>query len=459
MSEPPRSIAVVDVGATNAKVVQFAPDLSMLAERSQPVRSIDGGAYPALDVGSVVQFMRQALRELDGQMPVDAIVPCTHGSALVLIGEDGAPALPAMSYSADMPDEIASAYRAIAPAFEEVLCAVAPQALTLGRQLLWQQTAFPEAFAGVRHALPYAQYLAYALSGVVASEVTAFGAQSQLWNPRRRTYSGLAEQQEWTRLFPPMRHAGDVLGVAVGLSLRGHARVYCGVHDSNANLQLYRSADPFVLLSTGTWIIAFDTGASLDRLDGARDQVSNTVVDGQAVACARFPGGAEFATLTEEAADAQPNDVDLQSLVERRTYALPSFTSIGGPVPDVGGQGRIIGPAPVGASARVTLASLYCAQMIALALDQLGQTQSVVADGPFAGNSVFSSVLAALLPDRHITLSSEQQGTAKGAARLALPAGLDPPATKLDNVMACGAGGLATYHQGWLQQVLPGRHA
>ena len=96
-----------------------------------------------------------------------------HGSALALLDETGALALPVMSYLADMPPDIAKAYAAIEPPFEEVLAPVNPGALTLARQLLWQETHFPDAFARVRTILPYAQYIACRLAGIAASEASA----------------------------------------------------------------------------------------------------------------------------------------------------------------------------------------------------------------------------------------------------------------------------------------------
>ena len=84
-------------------------------------------------------------------LPVDVIVPCAHGSALALLDEAGALALPVMDYLAEPPAEIVAAYREIAPPFAEVFCPVNPMALTLGLQLFWQETAFPEDFAARPH--------------------------------------------------------------------------------------------------------------------------------------------------------------------------------------------------------------------------------------------------------------------------------------------------------------------
>ena len=59
--------------------------------------------------------------------------------------------------------------------------------------------------------LPLAQYWAWRLSGVKATEVTSLGAHTHLWRPAERRYSELARRHGWAARFPPMRHAWDTL--------------------------------------------------------------------------------------------------------------------------------------------------------------------------------------------------------------------------------------------------------
>ncbi len=450
----PRSIVVIDIGSSNAKAVQFDAALQVLDAVEQPSPQIDGPPYLHLDPEPVLGFARAAIARFDRARPVDAIVPCTHGSALALMDADGALALPIMSYLAEVPDDIAAAYAAIEPDFDEVLAPVNPGALTLGRQLLWQQTASPEAFARVRTILPYAQYLAFRLTGVAASEVSALGAQTHLWAPKARDFSALARARGWADRFAPIRKAWEVLGPC-DLPLTGRGAVHVGVHDSNANFFRYRDLAPLAFLSTGTWIIGFDSDAPLDGLDGTRDQVSNTTVTGAPVACARFMGGAEFAALAGTAPAGAARAEVVAALIERGTVALPSFTDSGGPVPGTGGKGRVTGPAPEGDAEHASLAALYCAQMTAVMLDAMGRTRRIVIDGPFSRNAPYLAALAALLPRRGIYRSKEEGGTATGAAMLAFgPAPkAPPPGPEIEPVAAADLPGLAVYHAEWLSEI------
>jgi sugar (pentulose or hexulose) kinase len=239
----------------------------------------------------------------------------------------------------------------------------------------------------------------------------------------------------------------------LGDSFRGEGRVLAGVHDSNANYLRYLAAGlaHFTLLSTGTWIIGFDNSTPLSALDPARDTVSNTDVFGRQVASCRFYGGREFEILAR-GAPAEVATVEAASrLVRQGTFALPSFTDSGGPVPRSGGKGRIVGPAPQSAEEDSALAALYCALMVAESLDAIGSRHDVIIDGPFSRNGIFVGMLAALRPQQRLLVSDLREGTTAGAACLALmPDGRLPRiALELRTVVPARIEAMAAYHESW----------
>ncbi len=418
---PHRGIVVIDVGSTNVKALLFDAGLTLIAEEGIATTRHEGPPYLAIDMEPVVAFARQCLPAFDALLPVDVIVPCSHGSSAVLLDEAGNLALPIMSYEAEPPQSIVDGYSEIEPDFSEVFAPTNPGALTLARQFFWLETDFAAAFATVRTIMPLAQYLAYRLTGIAANEVSAMGAQTHLWAPLRRDYSELAKLRGWACRFAPLRKAWEDLGPVAGLALRGRARVLTGVHDSNANLLLYLGARPFTLLSTGTWIIGFATDIDIRALDPARDQVSNTTIFGDPIASCRFMGGREFEAV---AAGASPDLADTETVIDllsRGVAAWPSFSRSGGPLPATNGYGHIEGDID-GPKEQASLAALYCAQMSALSLQALGVTGQVIVDGPFAVNRAYLECLAACLPKCAVHASGAKQGTATGAAMLALGA-------------------------------------
>ncbi len=414
-----RGLAVLDVGATNAKALLFDSDLELLAEESVASTRRPGPPYLFIDCAPLLAFVAEVLPRFDLISPVDAIVPCTHGSAAALVDAAGNLALPVMSYEAEPPPEVVAGYAVIAPAFAEVFAPTNPLALTLARQLYWQETLFPEAFSRTSAIMPLAQYLAFRLTGVRANEVSAMGAQTHLWAPMARGYSRLAKERGWTSRFPALRPAWEVLGPVRGLNLRGAGRVLTGVHDSNANLLLYLGHGPCTLLSTGTWIIGFAQGVDVTALDPAFDQVSNTTVFGDPIASCRFMGGREFEIVAAGAPPHLARSETVQGLLDRGIAAWPSFTGSGGPAPRTQGRGRIEGELR-GPEERASLAALYCAQMSALALRRMGNCNRVIVDGPFSDNSAYLDVLAGCLPGQDVYASQVRNGTAVGAASLAL---------------------------------------
>lgn len=424
--ESPRAIAVVDVGYTNSKVVLYSPALGMLGERKMASPHHDGAHYREIDVGPIIAFAARALRELDNVRPVDSIVVSAHGACIVALNETGKPAVPVMDYMSEPPPEILMAYEAVMPDFAEAFTPPLPMALLHGLQLFWQQRTLPAQFAGTRTILPLMQYVAHALGGRAVTEVSAMSCQSHLVNMRDGGPSSLAKRFGWDRLYAPLAKAWEAVGALKpefrGASFRGRGEIQAGVHDSNANFLRYLTAgqEHFTLLSTGTWIIGFDTDADITELDPARDIVANRSVFGKTIACCRFFGGKEFELVAEGADGSHADENTMEDLVAREVMALPSFTASGGPVPGTGLKGKIMGSKPEGEKERASLASLYCALMVSESLDAIHSHGHIIVDGPFSQNNAFLAVLAALRPGQPVYASQARDGTAAGAACLAL---------------------------------------
>jgi L-fuculokinase len=455
-SSKPEAVAVLDVGKTNVKWLAIAPDGAILSSRSAPNLVHRGEPYPHCDTEHIWRWMMAALADLGERFAIQAIVPTAYGSAAALVAGDQL-VLPILDYEAEPPLAIGRAYAEVAPWFEECCCPINPGGLTLARQLFWQSRAFGEDFAHARWILPFAQYWSWGLSGVPASEVTSIGAQTQLWNPRERDYSMLAKQEGWDELLPPLRNAWDVLGplqleVAERCALPVETPVLCGIHDSNANYARYLAAglDDFTLISTGTWMISFNTALRLSGLDPLRDTVSNTDLLGRPVASARFMGGREHARIAGRKSRDEPKIADVEALIAAGVMALPSFTDSGGPFPKSGGKGRIDGPTPGSARASAALASLYVALMADVGLDLLRSDNRLIVDGSFADDPLFASLLAALRPDQAVAVSRERDGTALGAALLwGWPARREPARLDLKEIPAPDVAGLAAYADDW----------
>ena len=446
-----RGIAVVDVGYTNSKVILYDRHLHIVGERKYPSPHREGLHYREIDVVTILDFVRVALVELDQLLPIDRIVPCAHGACIISLKADGQLSVPAMDYMSTPPPAIVAAYSAVSPGFAETYSPQLPVALLHAMQLFWQSRVLAAAFAETTTILPLMQYIAFALGACAVTEVSSMSCQSHLVDMRDGGPSSLARSEGWDKLFAPEAKAWQIVGNARE-SLRGEGKILAGVHDSNANFLRYivGGADVFSLLSTGTWIIGFDTAADIASLDHSRDIVGNKNVYGKTIACGRFFGGKEFEALAGDAAHLAPQLESVKRLVASNVMALPSFSDSGGPLPGTANRGKILGHLAT-AEERVSLATLYCALMVSESLDALHSQHTIIVDGPFSQNQVFLQILALLRPGQTIKASQARDGTATGAACLALmPQGIAPVfPVEMNEVGLVNIPGLKAYQQGW----------
>lgn len=449
---PASPIAVLDVGKTNVKLLAISADARVLAASGTPARS--GGGV--LETRPIEDWLRQELARVSAQFRPSALVVTTHGAAAALVDADGL-AHPVVDYEAIPPADIDAAYDAIRPSFTETLSPRLPAGLNLGRQLYRIEQENPKAWARTRVVLTYPQYWAWRLTGTTASEVTSLGCHTDLWRPAAGTMSSLATRAGWAARFPPRRPAWESLGgLRPGWGDVGFAgEVLCGIHDSNAAYLRYLAGvePPFVVVSTGTWVVCFNSAGEPAALDPQRDTLGNVDIRGRPVACSRFMGGREYALIAgEDGLALVPGAEDIAAVIARRLFALPSFAHTGGPFP--GAKGSVTAPprSPIEAAA---LATLYVALMTRESLTLTGPARTVYVDGPFAANAAFCGILAALLPEASVHAAEGSDGTAVGASLLArcAPDGSLPPVSVPARRVAPMPLALDAYQREWQERV------
>src|SRR5712672_1101135 len=274
-STEPTPIAVLDIGKTNLKLLVASDDGWPLETLSIPNAANASDPYPSYDLAGLEEWFLDALAKVSQRHAIGAVIATAHGCGAVLV-DGNTPVLPMMDYDAVSPPAIDQAYARIAPAYDEVFCGISG-AMRLGKQLLWQESAYPVEFARARTYLTTAQFFALRLGGRAASEISQLAAQSHIWDLVCHRPSSLMRKRGWDHLLPEGIPAGAVLGtvseaVARRTGLARSTEILCGVHDSNANLFRYKAsgiADASIL-STGTWMIGFQRDFASDKLDARR---------------------------------------------------------------------------------------------------------------------------------------------------------------------------------------------
>ena len=366
------AVAVVDIGKTNLKLVVLGEDGRELFLRRAPNAPLRGPALSPPRCGPDLE-LRHCLPRGGGSGAPHPLHryddawrdgrPCRRRRPR--------PARDGLRGSRAEKDD--PGYLAVRPPFDEALSPLLPFGLNLGRQFFWQSRRHPEAFARARHFLTYPQYWSWRLSGVAVSEATSLGTHTDLWRPREGRWSSMVEKLGWERLMPPLRPASAVLGpvradLARELGLAPATEVISGIHDSNASLAPYLTtrAQPFTVVSTGTWTIIFAVGSPVEGLDETMDTLANVDANGHPVATARFMGGREFETLAGKDAPSARLD-DVASLVAAGRLTLPSFSPQGGPFAAT--EGRHVGAPPATPAECSAAASLYLALMVEFCME------------------------------------------------------------------------------------------
>jgi sugar (pentulose or hexulose) kinase len=427
-----RCVVVLDAGKTNAKLTLWDPAGRPLARRVRPNGNHQTDGYRALDAPGIENWVIETLSEFARLGDIGAIIPVGHGAAAALILGDRLFAAP-MDYEQEIDTAERDHYVAQRDSFRETGSPLLPQGLNLGIQLhhLERLTGpWPDGLS----ILPWPQYWAWRFCGVRASEVSSLGCHTDLWKPLKGEYSDLAERRGWSKRMAPLRAAGEELGY---LSPEWTSRtgtpedcvVLCGLHDSNAALlaarghSQIRNSDATVL-STGTWFVAMrsplrpEPGLA-DSLPEHRDCLINVDVDGKPVPSARFMGGREIEILagnvgepdTREARDSQYQA--LMQAIQCNEITLPGGVAGVGPYP----KARRAQVPP--REHPLIHAHLYAALLADASLDLIGSCDTLLIEGRFSRAPLFARALATLRPTTRVLVSSDENGVARGALRVA----------------------------------------
>jgi sugar (pentulose or hexulose) kinase len=379
----------------------------------------------ALDVVGIERWLRETLSAFPDKAAIEALVPVAHGAAAVLLDSEEQ-----VHFAPDYEDQafelVAETYRTQRDPFSETFSPFLPLGLNVGRQLFFLESCHARQFKRIQSCLLYPQYWAWRLCGEKASEVTSLGCHTDLWRPREAKPSGLADRRGWSRMLPALRAASDTLGrvsaeLVRATGLDPGCRVQCGIHDSNASYLSHRigrpAAEPFSVVSSGTWIIVMAHGSDLSRLRESDDMLANVDALGHVVPTARFMGGREYeAILGPSDAPVVPTHDALAAILRRRAFALPPARAAS---QRSGFAGRLIRTEGLKEEERAALATAYLALRTDRRLSDLGATGDILVDGPLSANRLYVALLANLRPECPIRLCDARSGVVRASLVLA----------------------------------------
>lgn len=446
---PSATVAVFDLGKTNSKLFVFGQDGSVLSESRTKPQWIDHGGLQVLDDDALFDWMHRALSTAVDSHAVGHVMFSAHGCTFALVERDNL-VHPILDYEQEPPQSLADRFDMVVPAFTETYSPRLPLGFNYGRHMLWLEVVKPHEFGRADAVLPYPQYWSWKFSGKKVSEVSYIGCHSHLWAPLTGDFSSLVDRQGWREKMPAFQRAGAALGewTAPESVEAGHSVVvHNGVHDSNSALYYYRSIgfEDFTLVSTGTWVVIFNSGCPLEALDEHRDMLANVTVDGKAAPTIRFMGGREY-DLASGGWNRGVGFDAISRVIAKGVFALPSFAA-GGPMQEC--EGRFVGP-EVDGEERAAAALLYVALMTNLSLDLIRSNNQIVIDGGLVKTGLYAELLAQLRPSQPIFTSATAEGSAFGAAALVFETiGVAPFANQTKKAAPLELFGLEAYANTW----------
>ncbi len=401
-------IAVFDIGKTNKKLFLFDQHYQLLWEKATSLpETVDDDEYPCEDVQLLTNWMKYVLRLAleEKEFEVKAVNFSGYGASLVHVDASGQPVAPLYNYLKPYPvtlqQQLHNQYGGQQP-FAMETASPALGHLNSGLQLYWLRQQRPTVFEKITWSLHLPQYLSFVFTGRACSDLTSIGCHTALWDFRTHQYHRWVVQEELTSKLAPIAptqqtHAVNWQGKRL---LAG-----VGIHDSSAALVPYllSQAEPFVLLSTGTWSISLNpfSRSPLTVEDLEQDCLCYLSYKGKPVKASRLFAGHQYEEKVKQ--------------LSEHFHVEPAFF-----------QKMPYNHHWAHEEARLTSPELAYHRFIkSLIEQQLHSTQLVAGDadvkrifvdGGFSNNQVFMNLLAQSFPGREVFAANVAQASALGAA-------------------------------------------
>jgi len=259
-------IAVIDIGKTNKKIFLFDEKFDVCFQNSTKFKEVlDDDGFPCDDLESIENWILEQIKQVQNnpKFLLKAINFSTHGASLVYLDKQGNRIAPLYNYLKPLDIKNYNDFYKSNGGVEEFSRTTASPAygmLNTGLQMQWMQKDKPEVWKNVASILHYPQYLSYLFTKEITADFTSVGAHTATWNFDKMEYHPWLKAAN-INLPEPVN--GEK---AISTEINGQqVAVGSGLHDSSSSiipiLEKEKGND-FVLLSTGTWIIAMNPFSS-----------------------------------------------------------------------------------------------------------------------------------------------------------------------------------------------------
>jgi sugar (pentulose or hexulose) kinase len=391
----------------------------------------DEDGYPCEDLNLLQDWICDGLRTSGEAVDLDvrAINFSAYGASFVHISEDGQPLTPIYNYLKPYPEKLKKQFYSQfggEMTFSMLTASPVLGNLNSGMQLYRLKYERQDLFTKIK----------YSLTGKAASDITSIGCHTNLWNFSQDYYHEWVFREGIIDKLPPIQSSGTVypykprinaqrLSGLPDIDLAG-----IGLHDSSAAMIPYLEcfADPFVLISTGTWCISmnpFNTHP-LTSSELQQDCLCYLSFRGSPVKASRLFAGYEHDRQVERLATYFQKDKNLHQTVVFDPGMVSQLQTVTEPVflqqipallsHSVFAQRDLSGFDSFEMAYHRLLMDIMDQQLVSTRLILSDAVKRIFVDGGFSRNAVYMHLLAAAFPSVDVFAANISQASAIGAA-------------------------------------------
>ena len=254
-------IAVIDIGKTNKKIFLFDKNFEVCFQKSRQFKEIfDEDDFPCDDLELIEKWLLEEIKKIqkNPNYNLKAINFSTHGASLIYLDKEGNRIAPLYNYLKPLDlMEYTSLYKENGGVeeFSRQTASPAYGMLNSGIQMLAMKKHKPKVWVNVHSILHYPQYLSYLFTNKITADFTSVGAHTATWNFDEMQYHAWLTKENI--LLPEPLNGEKAMIVEINGK---QIAVGSGLHDSSSSIIpiLEKESKNFILLSTGTWIIAMN---------------------------------------------------------------------------------------------------------------------------------------------------------------------------------------------------------
>ena len=279
-------------------------------------------------------------------------------------------------------------------------------------------------FNKVAYAFHLPQYISYLISKYPATDITSIGCHTSLWNYQQNNYHHWVTAEKLDEKFAPVLPSSTATTVSLD---NKQINVGIGLHDSSSALipYLIYFAEPFILISTGTWCISLNpfNDAPLTKEELLNDCLCYMSYKKKPVKAARLFAGYEHEQTIKKLAEHfnKPLDYFTQVVFNKAfvdivaIQAVPQNIAVG--VHQSAFAKRDLNSFKSYEEAyHCFIADIIQQQKVSTGLILNDSITKIFVDGGFGKNKIYMTLLATAFPKLEVFAASLPQSSARGAA-------------------------------------------